>query len=81
MMMILSAEEKVTGKISKSTIKKIATTGSGVTISDTAAEAIAVILEKKAEAIAKYAVERAKKKNRKVVLDEDVDSYSIMFGD
>ena len=69
--------------ISKITIKKIVKNGSNpnVIISDKAAEAIARILEKKAQKIAKYAVNRAKTKKRDTITEEDVDTYSLKFGD
>jgi histone H3/H4 len=69
--------------ISKVTIKKIVKNGSNsnVIISDKAAEAIAKILEKKARKIAKYAVSRAKTKKRDTITEEDVDTYSLKFGD
>lgn len=70
-------------KISKATIKNIVKNGSksDVIISDSAAEAIARILERKAKRIAKYAVKRAKTKRRKTIVEEDVDTYAMMYGD
>jgi len=69
--------------ISKVTIKKIVKNGSNpnVIISDKAAEAIARILEKKAERIAKYAVKRARTNKRDTITEEDVDTYRLKFGD
>lgn len=69
--------------ISKASIKKLVKSGSNpnVIVSDKAAAAIAAILEKKAEKIAKYAVERAKSKKRSTVTEEDIDTYRMMFGD
>ncbi|MGC8648616.1 MAG: histone-like protein [Candidatus Micrarchaeia archaeon] len=64
--------------ISKLTIKKIVKKNN-IRISDNAAEEIAKLLEKKASIIAKYAVNRAKKSGRKIVLQEDIDSYKIKF--
>jgi histone H3/H4 len=71
------------GKISKSTIKKIVNENhnSGLMINAKAADAIAKILEKKADKIAKYAVARAKKKGRNTITDEDIDAYKVRFGD
>lgn len=76
--MILSAEM---GKISKSSIKRIVNSNSNVKISDSAAESIARILEGKAQKIAKFAVKRAKEKSRGTVLEEDIDTYMMKFGD
>ena len=67
-------------KISNTAIKKIVKK-SDVQISDSAATAIARLLEKKAKTIAKYAVKRAKKSGRDMVLSEDVDYYRLKFGD
>lgn len=69
--------------ISKVTIKKIVKNGStpNVIISDKAAEAIARILEKKAQRIAKYAVKRARTNKRDTITEEDVDTYRLKFGD
>lgn len=67
-------------KISNASIKKIVKK-SDVQISDSAANAIAKLLEKKARTIAKYAVKRAKKNGRDTVLSEDVDYYRLKFGD
>ena len=69
--------------ISKATIKKIVKNGSNpnVIISDKAADAIARILENKAKRIAKYAVKRAKTKHRKTVVEDDIDTYTIVYGD
>ncbi|MDE1868786.1 MAG: NFYB/HAP3 family transcription factor subunit [Candidatus Micrarchaeota archaeon] len=68
-------------KISASSIKKLVKDSSGVTISNSAADAISRILEKKAKRIAKYAVKRAKDKKRSTVLEEDIDTYRLKFGD
>ncbi len=67
-------------KISNAAIKKIVKK-SDVQISESAANAIAKLLEKKAKTIAKYAVRRAKKNGRDTVLSEDVDYYRLKFGD
>ena len=66
--------------ISKQTIKKMVNQ-SGIAISDSAAEALAGMLEKRAKKIATYAVKRAKACSRKSVLAEDIDTYRIKFGD
>ncbi len=76
---ILSAE--FMRKISKAAIKKLVNVTGGVVISDSAASAIADLLEKKANRIAKYAVKRAKTKKRETVIAEDIDSYRVRFGD
>jgi histone H3/H4 len=68
-------------KISKAAIKKLVNGSGGVVISDSAASAIATLLEKKAKRIAKYAVKRAKAKKRESVIAEDIDSYRVRFGD
>jgi histone H3/H4 len=68
-------------KISKLSIERLAKTGGSVTISDSALESIEKLLEAKAKKIAEYAVKRAKSHNRKVVLEEDVDTYQLKFGD
>ena len=68
-------------KISNSTIKKLVKERSNMAISDSAAEAIARLLEKKAKIIAKYAVQQAGKKGRKAVTAEDIASYKLKFGD
>ena len=39
------------------------------------------MLEKKAKKIASYAVKRAKESGRKSVLEDDIDTYRIKFGD
>jgi len=71
------------GKIPKDSIKKIIKNGSNpeIIISDAAAASIAKILEKKAERIAKYAVQRARKRKSGTITEEDIDSYKIRFGD
>ena len=72
---ILSAE-----MISKQTIKRMVNRN-GIAISDSAADALARMLEKKAKKIASYAVKRAKASGRKSVLEDDIDTYRIKFGD
>jgi|GEM_PF-3400495 len=64
--------------IPRSTIKNIVKKNN-IRINDNAADEIAKLLEKKASIIAKYAVNRAKKAGRKVILQEDIDSYKIKF--
>ena len=76
---ILSAESM--RKISKASIKKLVNGRGGVMISDSAASAIAALLEKKAARIARYAVKRAKAKRRDTVMAEDIESYRVRFGD
>jgi histone H3/H4 len=66
--------------ISKAEIKRIVRI-SGTRISDAAAEDIARMLELKAKRIAKYAVDRAKRKNRTTILSEDIERYKLKFGD
>jgi histone H3/H4 len=70
-------------KISKSSIKKIAKNGSNpdIIITEKAAEAIAKLLEEKAKRISEYAVERAKKKKRATITEEDINAYRLTFGD
>ncbi len=72
---ILSAD-----MISKQTIKRMVNRN-GIAISDSAADALARMLEKKAKKIASYAVKRAKASGRKSVLEDDIDTYRIKFGD
>ena len=72
---ILSAD-----MISKQTIKSMVNRN-GISISDSAADALARMLEKKAKKIASYAVKRAKASGRKSVLEDDIDTYRIKFGD
>ena len=67
-------------KISNAVIKRMVKEQSGITVSNSAADAIARLLEKKAKCIAKYAVKRAKKDGRKTVLENDIDSYRLKFG-
>lgn len=66
--------------ISNAAIKKLVEQQTGVKISNSAASAIAKLLEKKASTIAKYSVKRAKDKGRNVVTEDDVDSYRLKFG-
>ena len=75
---ILSADMT---KISNAMIKKLVKEQTGTTISDTAAGAIAKLLEKKAKTMAKYAVARAKKKGRATVTEDDIYSYKMQFGE
>ncbi len=67
-------------KISNAAIKKLVKSEADVRISDSAARAIAALLEKKAKTIAKYAVSSAKKKGRKAVVEDDIDSYRLKYG-
>ncbi len=68
-------------KISKATVKRIVKMSNGAKLSDKAAEAIAAILEKKAKNIAAHAVKNAKRRNRDVVLKEDIEDYMLKGGD
>ncbi|MGD0729238.1 MAG: histone-like protein [Candidatus Micrarchaeaceae archaeon] len=70
-------------KISKASIKKLIKNSSNpnIIISDKAADAIAALLEKKAQRIAKYAVNRAKSKKRATITEDDIDTYRLKFGD
>lgn len=68
-------------KISNATIKNIVNKRTRVKISADAADAIARMLEKKATSIASFAVKRAKKQKRNVVLEEDIDTYRLKFGE
>ncbi len=69
------------GRIAKDAIKKIVHENFGVKISDDAAEALSKLLDEKAQRIAKYAVGRAKDKNRHTILEEDIEAYRLKFGD
>ncbi len=64
-------------KIPKSAIKGLVKRYFKANITDAGAEALAKILEKKAESISKYAVENAKKENRDKVTGKDVAEYVI----
>ena len=68
-------------KISKATIKKIVAGNTRIKISDDAAAKIAEVLERKAKKIAEHAVWRAKKKNRNIVMLEDIEDYKLTHGD
>jgi histone H3/H4 len=68
-------------KIPKTAIKKLVNRNSDIRLTDKAAEAISSLLEKKAQKIARYAVIQAKKKGRKTILKEDIDTYRLKFGD
>jgi histone H3/H4 len=68
-------------KISKATIKKIVAGNTRIKISDDAAAKIAEVLERKAKKIAEHAVSRAKKKNRNIVMLEDIEDYKLTHGD
>jgi histone H3/H4 len=52
-----------------------------IIITEKAAEAIAKLLEEKAKRISEYAVERAKKKKRATITEEDINAYRLTFGD
>ncbi len=70
-------------KISKAEVKRFVRTRFGVTIEDDAAEEMARMLESKASAIAKFAVEHSKNGHgkRKAVCADDVYAYKLKFGD
>lgn len=67
-------------KISKIEIKKLVEENSGVVLNDKAADALAEMLEKKAMEIAEHAVKNAAFKNRNIVLEEDIEDYSLKYG-
>ena len=67
--------------IPKAAIKKIVNGRSGIVLTDRAAEALSAVLERKAKRIARYAVTQARRKGRKTILKEDIDTYRLKFGD
>lgn len=69
------------GRVSKTSIRRLIKSGYDIKISGPALESIARLLDAKAKRIAEYAVRRAKAHNRSVVLEEDVDTYKLKFGD
>jgi histone H3/H4 len=66
--------------ISKATVKRLVKENSGVMLSDEAADEIVEILERKAKEIAAHAVANAKRRNRSVILEEDIEDYAIKKG-
>lgn len=70
-------------KISKASIKRMVRNraSTNVIISDKAAEAIAALLERRANRIARYAVKRAKSKKRSTITEDDIETYRLKFGD
>ncbi|HUC38661.1 MAG TPA: histone-like protein [Candidatus Acidoferrum sp.] len=68
-------------RIPKTSIKRLIKMRSQVRLTDKAAESISAILEAKARKIAAYASTQAKRKGRKTILKEDIDSYRLKFGD
>ena len=78
-MMILSTEK--TAIISKSSIKKLLEHKKNIVLTDKAMDEVIKLLEKKAKNISRYAVNRAKKKNRAMILKEDIESYAIECGE
>lgn len=66
--------------ISKAMIKKLVKGNSDVMLSDKGAEVLVGILEQKAREIAAHAVANAKKRNRSVILEEDIEDYAIKKG-
>ncbi len=67
--------------IPKVAIKKLVKKRKGISLTDSAASSISLILEKKASKIAKYAFARAKKLGRDTILKEDIDAYRLKYGD
>ena len=67
-------------RISPSAVKRLVSDSFSIKVSDSAANAIAKILEAKAKKIAKYSVKRAKSRKRAMILEEDVDTYRMRFG-
>jgi histone H3/H4 len=67
--------------ISKASVRKIINNSSDIMITEKALEAISAILEREAKKIASYAVGQAKRHGRKSILKEDVEKYSIKYGD
>ncbi|MCL4383548.1 MAG: hypothetical protein M1168_03715 [Candidatus Marsarchaeota archaeon] len=79
MMMILSTDKQQI--ISRDSIKKLLEDKKDIILSDKAIDEIIKILEEKASSISKYAVNRAKNKNRSMILKEDIESYMLESGD
>ncbi len=79
MMMILSTDKQKI--ISRDSIKKLLEDKKDIILSDKAIDEIIKILEEKASSISKYAVNRAKNKNRSMILKEDIESYMLESGD
>jgi histone H3/H4 len=72
-MRILSAD--LMAKIPRAAIKHLVKSYFDASITENGADAMAGILEKKAEEIAKFAVENAKKEKRVKVTKEDISKY------
>jgi histone H3/H4 len=69
-------------KIPTESVKRIIKNGSSeIIISDAAAASIARLLERKAKRIARYAVQRARKRKSGTITEDDIDAYKIRFGD
>ncbi len=64
----------------KSEIKRLVRENSGVVLNDKATDALVEILEKKAREIAQHAVKNASVKNRSIILEEDIEDYSVKYG-
>ncbi len=64
-------------KIPKKSIKELVKNYFGASITEDGAEELALILEKKANEISKFAVNNAKTKGRKKVTKEDIKKYVI----
>jgi histone H3/H4 len=67
--------------IPRAAIKKLVKKRKGVSLTDSAASSISLILEKKASRIAKYALARAKRAGRETILKEDIEAYRLKYGD
>jgi histone H3/H4 len=67
--------------IPKTAVKKLVKKRKGISLTDSAAASISLILEKKASRIAKYAFARAKKMGRDTILKEDIEAYRLKYGD
>ena len=66
--------------ISKAAVKRLVKENSGVRLSDGAADEIVAMLERKAREIAAHAVANAKRRNRSVILEEDIEDYAMKKG-
>ena len=72
-MKILSTD--IMAKIPKNSIKKLVKNYFGASITEDGADELALILEKKANEISKFAVNNAKAKGREKVTKEDIKKY------
>ncbi len=71
--------EEKKARIPKAVIKRLVHSA-GVRISDTAADALGEMLDKKAREIAAHAVANARKCNRKTILKDDIEDYAVKGG-